>query len=171
MAKLRYVEPRRPRERLYRGYAALSATGPALRISRAVGWRLDPILLRLTGYRLGTGLVLPTLLLGATGARTRRHRRNAVIYFHDPVSRDGSVVVVASKAGLPEHPAWFHNLRADPEVTVNGEPYRAAVVADDAERERLWGLADCVFPPFAGYRERASESGRTVPIVRLAPRR
>ena len=67
----------------------------------------------------------------------------------------------------PSRPAWFHNARANPEVKLNGRPYRAEVVDDDAERDRLWRLADRVFPPFATYRREASEAGRTIPILRL----
>ena len=71
---------------------------------------------------------------------------------------------------MPEHPAWFHNLRAHPEVTFGGVPMRATVVEDDAERERLWALADRVFAPYATYRREAAESGREIPIVQLSPR-
>lgn len=65
--------------------------------------------------------MLPTALLETRGARTGRVRRNAVIYFHD----GDRVTVVASKLGLPEHPGWFHNLRADPDVRFGGQPFRA----------------------------------------------
>ena len=65
------------------------------------------------------------------------------------------------------HPAWFHNLRANPAVRLGGEAFRAEVVADAAEGERLWALADRVSPPFADYRVRAAAAGRTIPIVRL----
>lgn len=52
-------------------------------ISRALAWRLDPILMRLSGGRLRFGLLLPTALLETRGARTGALRRNGVIYFHD----------------------------------------------------------------------------------------
>ena len=77
-------------------------------ISRALAWRLDPILMRLSGGRLRFGLLLPTALLETRGARTGALRRNGVIYFHD----GDRVVIVASKLGLPQHPAWFHNVRS-----------------------------------------------------------
>ena len=93
-------------------------------------------------------------------------RRNGVIYFHD----SDRVTIVASKAGDPHHPAWFHNLRANPDVTFGGIPMRATVVEDEAERERLWVLADRVFAPYATYRRDAAKANRTIPIVQLTPR-
>jgi deazaflavin-dependent oxidoreductase (nitroreductase family) len=90
-------------------------------------------------------------------------RRNAVIYFHD----GDRVTIIASQAGLPGNPAWFHNIRAHPDVLLGGEPFRAHVIDDDAERARLWGLADRVFPAFARYRESAGRAGRTIPIIQL----
>ena len=135
-------------------------------ISRKVAWKLDPHLLALTRGRLGAGLLLPTALLETRGARTGALRRNAVVYFHD----GERVTIIASKLGLPEHPAWFHNARANPDVLLAGRPFRAEIVADEATRTRLWALADNVFPPFAAYRERAAGAGRTIPIVQLVPR-
>jgi deazaflavin-dependent oxidoreductase (nitroreductase family) len=129
-------------------------------------WRLDPYVLRATRGRLGMGMMLPTALLETRGAKTGRPRANGVIYFHD----GDRPVIVASKLGLPEHPAWFHNLKANPDVVLGGEPLRAEIVDDEAERARLWGLADQVFAPYATYRERAAKAGRTIPIVRLGRR-
>jgi deazaflavin-dependent oxidoreductase (nitroreductase family) len=167
-AGLRHVDPHAPRGRVYRAFAALLGTRAAGWLSRRVVWRLDPHLLRLTGGRIGLGLALPTALLETRGARTGRPRRNGVIYFHD--GDGGRVTIVASKLGAPEHPSWFHNARANPDVVLGGRPFRAEVVADEAARERLWQLADRVFPPFASYRDRAARAGRTIPIVQLVPR-
>ena len=128
-------------------------------------WKLDPILMRLSGGRLGLGLVLPTALLETRGARTGQLRRNGVIYFHD----DNRVTIVASKLGLPEHPAWFHNLRANPDVRLRGQRFRAEVVTDEVERARLWELAEGVFPGYRAYRTRAARASREIPIVRLHP--
>lgn len=94
-------------------------------------------------------------------------RRNGVIYFHD----EDRITIVASKAGAAEHPAWFHNLRAHPDVIFGGIPMRATVVEGEAERERLWALADRVFAPYARYRRDAAKANRTIPIIQLAPQR
>ncbi|HEY1273353.1 MAG TPA: nitroreductase/quinone reductase family protein [Thermoleophilaceae bacterium] len=163
---LRYVDPLARRGPLYGLYVRLVSTGLAAWLSRNVVWKLDPHVLRLTGGRLGLGLPLPTALLETRGARTGRVRRNGVIYFHD----GERVTIVASRLGDPRHPSWFHNATANPDVLFAGRPFRAEVVEDEAERARLWELADRVFPAFAAYRERAARAGRTIPIVQLVPR-
>jgi deazaflavin-dependent oxidoreductase (nitroreductase family) len=163
---LRRVDPHAHRGPFYRGYARLVGTPAVGWVSRRVGWKLDPHLMRLTGGRVGLGLVLPTAVLETRGARTGQVRRNVVIYFHD----GDRVTIIASKIGAPEHPAWFHNARANPDVELGGEPFRAEVVTDEAERTRLWALADLVFPAYATYRERAAGAGRTIPILQLVPR-
>jgi deazaflavin-dependent oxidoreductase (nitroreductase family) len=166
-ARLKHVDPNRPRGVLSRAYAALANTRLGRFMSIHIVWKVDPILMRITRGRLGTGLaLLPTALLETEGAKSGAVRSNAVIYFHD----GDRVTIVASKLGLPEHPAWFHNLRAQPEVTLGGVPMRAAAVEDEAERERLWALADRVFAPYADYRREAAKAGRAIPIVQLTPR-
>ncbi len=122
--------------------------------------------MRATRGRFGLGLVLPTALLETRGAKSGAARSNAVIYFHD----DDRVTIVASRAGDTRHPAWFHNLRAHPDVTFGGVPMRATVVGDEAERDRLWVLADRVFAPYATYRREAARANRTIPIVQLTAR-
>ncbi len=129
-----------------------------------VVWKLDPHLLRLSGGRIGMGLTMPTALLETTGAKSGERRGNAVIYFND----GEKLTIVASKLGLPENPAWFHNLLANPEVTFGGAPMRAEVVGDEGERRRLWALADNVFAPYAAYRREAAAAGRQIPIVQLS---
>ena len=164
--KLAHVDPAARRGIVYRAYAAVVGTRAMGWISRVLIWKVDPVVMRLSKGRLGFGLLLPTALLETRGARTRQVRRNAVIYFHD----GDRVVIVASKLGLPQDPAWFHNVKASPAVSLGGQPFRAEVVTDDAERARLWELADRVFPSYAAYRARAARTGRTIPIVRLHPR-
>jgi deazaflavin-dependent oxidoreductase (nitroreductase family) len=161
-----YVDPGQRRGVIYRVYARLVGTRAMGWVSRTVVWKIDPLLLRLSRGRIGLGLLLPTALLETRGARTGRPRRNGLIYFHD----GERVTIIASKAGLPHHPAWFHNLRAHPDVKFGGQPFRAAVVEDDSERDRIWQLADQVFPPYANYRVRAARAGRVIPIVQLKPR-
>jgi len=124
-------------------------------------------LLRATKGRFGMGLVLPTALLETRGAKSGALRRNAVIYFHD----ESRVTIIASKAGAEQHPAWFHNLRANPDVTFGGIPMRATVISDEAECDRIWALADRVFAPYATYRREAAKVNRTIPIVQLTPPR
>ena len=163
---LRHVDPHAARGLAYRAFARLAGTRVFGWFSRTVAWRLDPYLMRATRGRFGFSGLLPTALLETRGARTGEPRRNSVIYFHD----GDRAVIVASKLGMPENPAWFHNVRADPDVRLGGERFRAEVVEDESERARLWALADRVFPAYATYRERAARAGRTVPLVRLSRR-
>jgi deazaflavin-dependent oxidoreductase (nitroreductase family) len=164
--QLKYVDPTGPRSRFSRAYAAFSATRMGRFLSAKVAWRLDPYLLQATRGRLGMGLTLPTALLETRGAKSGAVRRNAVIYFHD----SDRVTIVAAKSGADRHPAWFHNLSAHPDVTFGGIPMKATVVTDEAERSRLWALADRVFPPYASYRRDAAKANRTIPIVQLTAR-
>jgi len=162
-AQLKYVDATRQPGLFNRVYAGLANTRLGRFMSTHIVWKVDPWLMRLTGGRLGMGLLMPTALLETRGAKSGALRRNVVIYFHD----GDKVTIVASKLGLPEHPAWFHNLKADPEVSFGGIPMRATVVADETERQRLWALADRVFAPYAAYRREAAKANRTIPIVQL----
>jgi deazaflavin-dependent oxidoreductase (nitroreductase family) len=166
VTQLRHVDPTRPAGLFARVYAAIATTGFARFISRHVNWKLDPFLLRITRGRFATTLVFPTAVLETRGAQSGARRRNAIIYFHD----GDRVTIVASNAGNARHPAWYHNLRAHPDVTFASMPMRATVVGDEADRERLWVLADHVFPAFANYRNGAAKADRTIPIIQLAPR-
>ncbi len=163
---LRHVDPDGPPSRFSRLFASFSNTRLGRFLSSRLVWKLDPYLLRATGGRVGMGLVLPTALLETRGAKTGKVRRNGVLYFHD----GDRVIIVASKQGLPGNPAWFHNLRANPDVTLGGIPMLATVVTDESERLRLWALGDRVFAPYADYRREAAKAGRTIPIVELTPR-
>jgi deazaflavin-dependent oxidoreductase (nitroreductase family) len=164
--KLRHVDPYARRGALYRTVCRLSRSRTGMWLSQHVAWKLDPYLLRVSRGRISSTGPLASAVLETVGARSGRARRNATLYFHD----GGSVIVVASKLGSHSHPAWYHNLRAHPEVMLGGLPFSAETVEDDADARRLWMLADRVFPPFADYRRWAAEAGREIPLVRLRPR-
>jgi F420H(2)-dependent quinone reductase len=126
-------------------------------------------LYKASGGRIGhTAPGLPTmLLLDHVGAKSGKRRTAPLLYF-----RDGDdLVIVASKGGYPKHPAWFHNLKANPETSVQvGREKRAvrARVASEAERERLWPMAVRSYRGYRDYQERSK--GRTIPLVVLEPR-
>jgi deazaflavin-dependent oxidoreductase (nitroreductase family) len=164
--ELPYVDPLRRRSRFYYALARLSATRFGAWFSIHVAWKLDPLLMKSTGGRFSTTGPLAAALLESRGARSGLPRRNATLYFHD----GDRVTIIASKRGLPEHPAWYYNLRAHPEIVYGGTRFRAELVEDEAERARLWQLADRVFPEYADYRERAAQAGRTIAIFQLVPR-
>jgi F420H(2)-dependent quinone reductase len=108
----------------------------------------------------------PALLLDHVGAKSGTKRTSPLVY-----GRDGeNLVLVASKGGYPKHPAWFHNLRAHPDTTVQVGSHKLNVharVAAGAERERLWSLMVGVYGGYEDYRKRTE---REIPIVVLEPR-
>jgi deazaflavin-dependent oxidoreductase (nitroreductase family) len=140
--------------------------------------RAAPLLRRLIGvhgaiYRLSGGHVghhipgiPPMLLLDHVGAKSGKERTSPLAYL-----RDGEdLVIVASKGGSPRNPAWFHNLRAHPDTTVQVGSERREVrarVASPAERKRLWPKVLDLYSGYAGYQDRTE---REIPVVILAPR-
>jgi deazaflavin-dependent oxidoreductase (nitroreductase family) len=163
---LRYVDPYKRRGRFYRAVCRFSATKAGTWLAVNVAWKVDPYLLKLTRGRFCTARPVAAALLETQGARTGRTRRTATLYFHD----GDRVTLVAALRGWPRNPAWYYNLRKHPDVVFGGLPFRAEIVEDEAERERLWGLADRVYPQYADFREEASRAGRVIPLVQLVPR-
>jgi deazaflavin-dependent oxidoreductase (nitroreductase family) len=163
---LRYVDPHKRRGRLYLALARFSATKAGAWLSVNISWKVDPTLLKLTRGRFSTAWPLPAALLETRGARTGQPRRNATLYFHD----GDRVMIIPSLRGWPRNPAWYYNLRNHPDVLYGGLPFRAEVVKDEIERDRLWDLADRVYPQYAAFRGQAGKAGRVIPIVRLVPR-
>ena len=108
---------------------------------------------------------VPLLLLHTTGARSGKERINPLAY----QDLGGSIAVFASKAGADTHPDWFHNVTADPAVTVEVAAktggYRARV-ATGAERETVWTKQKLDYPGFAGYEAKTS---REIPVIILDP--
>lgn len=108
---------------------------------------------------------VPTLLLTAIGRRSGQPHTSALIF-----ARDGSdYVVVASYGGAPRHPAWFHNLQANPDAEIQVKGDRIAVTARTAgpdEKPRLWQLVTEVWPNYDVYQTRTD---RQIPVVVLRP--
>lgn len=103
------------------------------------------------------------LLLTTTGAKSGEERTTPLVY-----SRDGDrLVIIASMGGAPKHPAWFHNISANPEVTleVGTEKFNArGSVAEGAERDRLYAQQAAEMPAFNEYQEKTT---RRIPVVVL----
>ncbi len=166
MPALRYVDPYKPRGRIYLAICRLSATRVGMWLASAIAWKLDPILLKLTGGRLASTGPVACAVLETCGARSGLPRRTATLYFHD----GNRVTLVTAKQGRPTQPAWYFNIRKHPDVVFGGVPFRASVVEDEDERARLWLLADRVFPQFDKFQQWAGRAGRTIPIVQLTAR-
>ena len=128
---------------------------------------IDRRLIPLTGGRVSTGLGQPIVLLHVRGARSGVERTTPLL-----ATKQGDLIVlIASKAGARQHPAWFHNVKANPdvEVTVGGDRLPMhATIAEGEERERLWAMAVDHYSGYARYQERAGD--RTIPVVALRPR-
>ena len=118
-------------------------------------------------YRATGGKVdfpLPLILLTTTGAKSGEPRTTPIAY-----SRDGDrIVILASKGGAPTHPDWYHNILANPIVTVElgAERFRARAtpVTDEAEYERLYTQHATQMPGFAEYRKKTT---RQIPVIVL----
>lgn len=111
------------------------------------------------------GSSLPLLLLHHHGARTGVERVTPLAYLND----DGRYVVFASKAGAPTNPAWYHNLRAHPDVKIEVGRDTVAVTAREVtgeQRDRLFGEQAERSPQFAEYQQKTD---RLIPVVVLTP--
>jgi deazaflavin-dependent oxidoreductase (nitroreductase family) len=121
-----------------------------------------------TDGRIGASLGgRPMLLLRTVGRRTRAPRTAALLYV-----RDGKgYAVIASKGGAPQHPGWFHNLKAEPDVEIQVGRERIPVrarIAEGEEHARLWARADDVNQgQYTAYQSRTT---RPIPVVLLEPR-
>ncbi|MCW2984591.1 MAG: ddn 2 [Conexibacter sp.] len=122
---------------------------------------------RASGGRLGGSFDrAPVLLLHHVGRKSGEERVAPLLYLPD----GDDLVIVASWGGSPQNPAWFHNLRAAPETTVEvGRERRAVVahVADEQERERLWPALLELYPAYGDYQRRTE---RQIPLVVLRER-
>jgi deazaflavin-dependent oxidoreductase (nitroreductase family) len=128
---------------------------------------IDRVLIPLTRGRLKVAVGQPILLLHTRGARSGEARTSPLLY----TPHGEGFVVVASKAGAAGHPAWYHNIRANPDavaVDVGGRriPVRPRVV-EGAEREDLWRRANDNYNGYEVYQGRAGS--RTIPVLLLEP--
>jgi len=105
----------------------------------------------------------PLLLLTTTGARSGQRRTTPVMYLPD----DDRLVIFATKGGAPTNPAWYHNLLAHPQATVEvgTETFDVkAVVITGEERDRLYAKQAKLYPGFADYEARTT---RQIPVIAL----
>lgn len=142
----------------------------AIRRSRLVElfWKVHPRLYQWTGGRLaGEMMNLPVLLLTTKGRRTGQPRTKALMY----LPKGDAYVVIASYLGEPRHPAWWLNLQASSEASVQVGSQHIAVVAREAagdEREQLWSAIVARQQDYAEYQKRTT---RRIPVVVLEPKR
>lgn len=119
---------------------------------------------RSSGGKVGGAFAgAPMILVTHRGAKSGKTYTTPLVY-----SKDGDrYVIIASKAGAPTHPAWYHNLIAHPEVTVEigHETFKAKVVeAKGSERDRLFSAQASLMPQFNEYQKNTS---RKIPVLAL----
>ncbi len=166
MGRVREFDPQAPKGVLLSTLSWTARRRPVTWFLVNVGNKIDPYLMKATGGRLKTTVTAPTVLLTHTGAKSGKKRTTPLAYFTD----DDDVVLIASRGGHRDHPAWYHNVVANPEVELwtkgGGGRYRARE-ATRKERERLWALATGFYPGFARYQERAGD--RRIPVIVCSP--
>ena len=125
-------------------------------------------------YRISRGrvnfsaILVPTLILVTTGAKSGQRRESPLMCFPRP---DGRYIVAGSNWGRPTHPAWTGNLLAHPdaEIVVSRRTIPvSARLLEGAERDAAWPVLEAQWPNYQEYERRA---GRTLRIFELAPRR
>ena len=107
----------------------------------------------------------PVLLLITTGRKTGKERTSPLLYLED----GENLVVVGSVGGAPKHPAWYWNLKANPEARVQIKDRTLRVSAEEAkdeEKRRLWRLVVEMYPPYEDYQQRTQ---REIPVFVLRP--
>jgi deazaflavin-dependent oxidoreductase (nitroreductase family) len=112
----------------------------------------------------GPGAGRPLLLLTTTGAKTGKQRTTPLAYLAD----GERLLIFASKGGSPTNPDWYHNLVANPQVTVEvgSETYQAqATVLCGEERDRLFARQAAAMPNFGEYQQRTK---RKIPVIALS---
>jgi deazaflavin-dependent oxidoreductase (nitroreductase family) len=164
----------KPDQRLSLG-ARLSLSGSQFANKRGIylgrrSTKIHVALYRWTNGRVGARLPgfpnVPIVLVDHLGAKSARRRTAPLMYHED----NGVVAVAASKAGEPTHPAWYHNLLAHPETTIQIGPDVREVrarVATETERAHWWPLLVQKYPGYEFFQQRARE--RQIPIVLFEP--
>jgi deazaflavin-dependent oxidoreductase (nitroreductase family) len=168
MAQIPPVDPARTPSWLKRLTVpiALSRSGTWAYIHLAS--RIDPWLIRATKGRIDSTMgVVPIVLVRTRGARSGLERTVPLLYFTD----GDDVVLMASSFGRPRYPAWYHNLKANPEVTLYRRGHEGRYVArevEGAERDELYERATRLYQGYRIYEGRVAGI-RRVPVLRLAP--
>jgi deazaflavin-dependent oxidoreductase (nitroreductase family) len=161
------VDPLRPRTGLLGLVTRFALTRPGTWLFSEVAARIDPVLMRRSAGRVNlAGGLLPVVLLTVRGARSGVQRTVPLVYFTD----GDEAILIASSFGRPRYPAWYHNIKANPEVTLEAKGRSARFMAretDGEDRARLYELAKQLYTGYGNYEERTA-GVRRVPVLRLA---
>jgi deazaflavin-dependent oxidoreductase (nitroreductase family) len=143
----------------------MDLSGPA-RLALKLGSGVHTGLYRATGGKLfGRMGKSPIMLLNTVGRKTGRKRTSPLLYVMD----GEDFVIIASKGGAPTHPAWYLNLKANPDATVEVGDRKVRVRAEEVDSEekvRLWQKMVEMYPAYDAYQEKTE---REIPLLVLRP--
>jgi deazaflavin-dependent oxidoreductase (nitroreductase family) len=166
VATIPEVDPTAPPNLMERAMRRFVMSDVGTWIAMNFSTRVDPTMLRLTRGRFSTGVFFPVVLLTARGRKSGRPRTVPLVYF----TQGDEVILTASTFGRARHPAWYLNVKANPEVELLGggvlRRYRARETSGE-ERERLFALAERLYAGYGLYATRTG--GRTIPVLALSP--
>jgi deazaflavin-dependent oxidoreductase (nitroreductase family) len=154
--------------RFKRALFAFALTRAGTWYSSRLGARIDPWLVRATRGRVDHSFgQIPIVLVTARGVRSGVERTVPLLYFND----GEDIVLIASSYGRAKFPAWYYNLKANPEVRLESMGRSGSYVAretEGADRDRLFELAKKVYRGYEQYEQRTADI-RRIPVLRLSP--
>ena len=167
-AQIKPIDPTADQGRFRRFAHRVSNTKFGRGFGIRIAAKADPALMKLTGGRLAFTAFFPLVRLATVGRKSGLERIVPLVYF----TQGDEVILVASSFGRARHPAWYHNVKAKPEVELIAGGVRLPYLAretEGAERERLLDLANDLYAGYGNYRERTAGI-REIPVLALRPR-
>lgn len=162
------VEPQVSPSRFKKALTAFALTKTGTWYSSQLGARIDPWLVRATRGRVDSAFgQIPIVVVTVRGARSGVERKVPLLYFSD----GDDVVLIASSYGKAKFPAWYYNIKANPDVRLEAMGRSGSYVAREVEGEdhdRLFELAKRVYSGYGEY-ERRTTGIRRIPVMRLSP--
>lgn len=167
-AEIKPIDPTRPPRGWRRFAHKVSNTSFGRGFGINVAAKCDPFLMKLTGGRLAFTAFFPLVRLVTVGRKSGLERIVPLVYF----TQGEEVILIASSFGRERHPAWYLNVKANPEVELIAGGKRLPYLARETEgeeRERLLGLATQLYAGYGDYRKRTAGI-REIPVLALRPR-
>ena len=162
------VDPQVSPSRFKRAVTAFALTKAGTWYSSQLGARIDPWLVRATRGRVDSAFgQIPIVVVTVRGARSGVERKVPLLYFTDK----DDVILIASSYGKAKFPAWYYNLKANPDVRLEAMGRSGSYVAretDGEDHDRLFELAKLVYSGYSEY-ERRTAGIRRIPVMRLSP--
>ncbi|MGD0455343.1 MAG: nitroreductase/quinone reductase family protein [Solirubrobacteraceae bacterium] len=162
------VDPQVSPSRFKRAVTAFALTKAGTWYSSQLGARIDPWLVRATRGHVDSAFgQIPIVVVTVRGARSGVERKVPLLYFTDK----DDVILIASSYGKAKFPAWYYNLKANPDVRLEAMGRSGSYVAretDGEDHDRLFELAKLVYSGYSDY-ERRTAGIRRIPVMRLSP--